>query len=164
LSRLKAGSMLLADRGASRPSWLNRILHPRSGGPVSLPFSIVDSSSSHPSIPIFGFKGLRHLLSRNDFNWLRLETAAHRNAVATHCLPTLDLGPRQIFWVSRDPPTMLCPGAGGWRAISRPKNEIQYHIVSCSNGGVLTVESTALAIVSGPRYPTIFIHSARPFR
>jgi hypothetical protein len=36
---------------------------------------------------------------------------------------------------------MLCPGAGGWQAISRPKNEIQYHIVSCSNGGVLTVGS-----------------------
>ena len=34
LSRLKEGSMLLVDRGESRPSWLNRILHPRSGGPV----------------------------------------------------------------------------------------------------------------------------------
>ena len=52
------------------------------------------------------------------------------------------MGPRQIFWVSRDPPTMVCPGAGGWRAISRPKTELQYHIVSCSNGGVLTVGST----------------------
>jgi hypothetical protein len=52
---------------------LNRILHPRSGGPVSLPFSIVDSRSSHPSIPIFRFKGRRHLLPRNDINQQRLE-------------------------------------------------------------------------------------------
>ena len=39
------------------------------------------------------------------------------------------MGPRQIFWVSSDPPTMLCPGAGGWLAISWLKIEPQYDIV-----------------------------------
>jgi len=40
-------------------------------------------------------------------------SGAHRNAIATHCRQTLDLGPRQIFWVSAQPPTMPSPGARG---------------------------------------------------
>jgi hypothetical protein len=40
------------------------------------------------------------------------------------------------------PPPWCVRGAGGWRAISRPKNEVQYHVVSNSNGDVLSVEFT----------------------
>ena len=29
------------------------------------------------------------------------------------CRVKREMGPRQIFWLSSDPPTMLCPGAGG---------------------------------------------------
>ena len=61
------------------------------------------------------------------------------------------MGPGKLFGELQRPPPWWVPGGGGWRALSRPKNEVQYHIVSCSNGGVLTVESTALAIVTGPR-------------
>ena len=43
------------------------------------------------------------------------------------------MGPRQIFWVSRDPPpTMLCGGAGDARAISRLQNlKLRCYIVLC---------------------------------
>jgi hypothetical protein len=34
---------------------------------------------------------------------------------------------------------MVCPGAGGWRATLRPKNELQYGTVSCKNDGVLNI-------------------------
>ena len=46
------------------------------------------------------------------------------------------MGPADFLGELR-PPTMRRPGAGGWRAISRPKNELQYDTVSCKNGGVL---------------------------
>jgi hypothetical protein len=61
-----------------------------------------------------------------------------------NCL-TLEMenGAPANFSVSRDPPPPWCArGRGGWRAISRPKNNIQYHIVPCSNRGDLTVGST----------------------
>jgi hypothetical protein len=45
------------------------------GVPLWRPFSIVVSSLGHPSLPIFGLKGRRHLSSRNNFNWQRPETA-----------------------------------------------------------------------------------------
>jgi hypothetical protein len=52
------------------------------------------------------------------------------------------MGPQQMFRLAANPPpTVVCPGGGGWRATSRPKNEIQYHIVLCSNGDMLTAES-----------------------
>ena len=38
------------------------------------------------------------------------------------------MGPRQIILGDPQPPTMLCPGAGGWRAISRPQTELHYDI------------------------------------
>ena len=93
---------------------LNRILHFRSGGPVSLRFSIVDSSSSHPSIPISGLKGRRDLSFCNDFNWPRPKTAL----IATLSQPLFSVAlkwQRRLtnFLVSREPPTVVCPGGGG---------------------------------------------------
>jgi hypothetical protein len=46
------------------------------------------------------------------------------------------------FLVARDPPTMLCPGAGGWRAISRPQTKPLCYIVLRKNDDVPTVGPT----------------------
>jgi hypothetical protein len=46
------------------------------------------------------------------------------------------------FLVSRDPPTLVCRGAGGWRAISWAETEIQYYIVLRKNDDVPTVGPT----------------------
>ena len=121
---------------------LNRILHFRSGGPVSLRFSIVDSSSSHPSIPISGLKGRRDLLSRNDFNWQRLETA--RIATLSQQLFSVALkwkmGPDKFPGEPRAPHRGVSGGRGGWLATSRPQTEPQYDIVCCSKGNLPTVK------------------------
>jgi hypothetical protein len=71
-------------------------------------------------------------------------------------------GARPIFWVSRDPPTVVCPGAGDGERSHGLK--MKYGATLFHDGGVLTVESTCAGIISGPRSPTTFTHSARPFR
>ena len=54
------------------------------------------------------------------------------------------------FQLSPQPPTMLCPGAGGWQAISRPQIKPQSYIVSCKNNSILTLDPPAMAIGSAP--------------
>jgi len=85
-----------------------------------------------PSAHLLWFKGRRHLSSRNDFNWARLETARiatpSQQLLSVACNGELGLA---NFQVSRDPPTMLCPGAGdGSRSHGLRLNHsiIPYHI------------------------------------
>jgi hypothetical protein len=72
--------------------------------------------------------GLESLASqRRRNNWLTVE---------------MKNGARQIIGRTAKPPHRGVSGAGGWRAVSRPKSELQYYTVSCGNSGVLTVGST----------------------
>jgi hypothetical protein len=57
-----------------------------------------------------GVKGRASQRRRNNCLTLEMENGAPAN-----CL------------LSARPPTLVCPGAGGWRAISRLKNEPQHH-------------------------------------
>jgi hypothetical protein len=96
------------------------------------------SSFCSPSVA----QGRSHPLSRNDFSSQRLETARVATLSQHSVSDWIKNEPAKLFGEPQRPPTLVCPGAGGWRAISRPENEIQCRLVSCSNGGVLTVEST----------------------
>jgi hypothetical protein len=115
--------------------------HPRSGGPVSLPFSIVDSSSSHPSIHPSQFLGSK---AGPTFRLARISIGSGVKPRASqrcrnNCFPTPEMenGTPANFSVSRDPPPWCVWGRGGWRAISRPQTILQYYGVSYKNDGVL---------------------------
>src|ERR1700733_1872699 len=83
----------------------------------------------HPS-QFFGFKGRRHLLSRNDFNQQRLENP--RIATLSQQLFSNAGNGKcgwRISWFSA-PPHHAVSAGGGWLAISRPQTEPQYDTVS----------------------------------
>ena len=84
----------------------------------------------------FWLKGRRHPSFRNDFNRQRLETARIAT-LSQQCFPTPEMenGAPANFSVSRDPPTMRRPGAGGCRATPGPKTELQAIFVLHKNDG-----------------------------
>ena len=62
--------------------------------------------------PIFGLKGRRHLLSRNDFNWQRRETARIATLSQHIAFRRLNGAPAN-FLANRSPPPCRVRGAGG---------------------------------------------------